>query len=146
MPGRKLHLSFGFIFGCFNVILSLYLIKIDEAVFSNSKLMILSFIGLGTLVFMQIAIATVASIFPDFLEPATSKYHRGFFHSQFILAISGLLILLIFLGAIITSDLATKILSVLLSSMILGYLSHLLLDYPLPRFTKKKRLHFFQRW
>jgi len=113
MPGRKLHLSFGFIFGCFNVILSLYLIKIDEAVFNTSKLMILSFIGLGTLIFMQIAIATVASVFPDFLEPATSKYHRGFFHSQFI---------------------------------ILGYLSHLLLDYPLPRFTRKKRLHFFQRW
>jgi membrane-bound metal-dependent hydrolase YbcI (DUF457 family) len=115
-------------------------------VFNTSQSTILSVLGLGTLFFIQIAIAIVASVFPDFLEPATSKYHRGFFHSQFILIISGLLIFLSFLGAIITSDLATKILSVLLSAMILGYSSHLLLDYPLPRFTRKKRLHFLQKW
>ena len=146
MPGRKLHLFFGLLFGCLNVVLSLYLIKIHEAVFTTSKIMILSILGLGTLFFMQIALAIVASVFPDFLEPATSKFHRGFFHSQFIFIAASLLNLLSILGAMISSDLATKILSVLLSAMILGYTSHLLLDYPLPRFTRKKRLHFLQRW
>jgi hypothetical protein len=146
MPGRKSHLFFGFIFGCLNVVLSIYLIKTHEAMFSTSKIMILSILGIGTLFFMQIALAMVASIFPDFLEPATSKYHRGFFHSQFIFIAASLLNLLTILGAMVSSDLATKILSVLLSAMIFGYTSHLLLDYPLPRFTRKKRLHFLQKW
>jgi hypothetical protein len=95
---------------------------------------------------MQIALAMVASIFPDFLEPATSKFHRSFFHSQFIFISLSLLNLLSILGVMISSDLATKILSVLLSAMILGYISHLLLDYPLPKLTRKKKMHFLQRW
>jgi hypothetical protein len=146
MPGRKIHLFFGFVIGCFHVILALYLIKVHEVIFTVSEPVFLAMLGLGALFFMQISIATVASLLPDFIEPPTSKYHRGLFHSQFMFIIISLLNLMSFLGAIIASDLATKILSVLLSAMISGYTSHLLLDYPLPKFTRNKSLRYLHRW
>ncbi len=146
MPDRKAHLSLGFIVGCFYIILSLNLIKVQKAVFTVSESIFFAMLGLVTLFFMLISIATVASIFPDFIEPPTSKYHRGFFHSQFMFIIASLLNLMSFLSAMMASDLATKIFSVLFSAMISGYTSHLLLDYPLPKFTRKKSFRYLYRW
>ena len=109
MPDRKAHWSLGFIVGCFYMILSWNLIKVQKAVFTVSESIFFAMLGLGTLFFMLISIATVASIFPDFIEPPTSKYHRGFFHSQFMFIIASLLNLMSFLSAMMASDLATII-------------------------------------
>ena len=146
MPDRNVHLSLGFIVGCFYSILSLYLIKVHEAIFTVSKSMILTMLGLGTLFFMLISVATVASVLPDFIEPPTSKYHRGFFHSQAMVIGASLFNILFFLTAALASDLATKVFFCLFSAMISGYTSHLLLDYPLPKFTRKKSFRYLYRW
>jgi len=80
-------------------------------------------------VFSEVMLFTVCALmssrFPDYLEKPVNKYHRGFFHSKTFLLI--LIIALIYLSVNP------------LSGLILGYLSHLLLDYSFR--VNKVRLH-----
>ena len=70
--------------------------------------------------------ALVRSVFPDILEPATSYMHRSFFHSQPILLIC-IVFLIVFVGM-------SQFYPVLffVAFFVWGYLSHLLADATTP--------------
>jgi len=67
----------------------------------------------SVIIFTALAVSTAT--LPDRIERPTSRYHRGFFHSLFLL---GILIILM-----------TYTVSSPLSGLIFGYITHLVVDY-----------------
>lgn len=71
------------------------------------------------------AIGAAAACLPDFLEPATSPHHRGFFHSIAILLVLG--------WWVISLPIAVTAVGVIGVVAVLGYISHLVADSLTPR-------------
>ena len=70
----------------------------------------------------------IGSIIPDWIEPATSYWHRGLFHSSGTLMAVGLLFGSTALIAVIIAFLSTFSAFYIISCFFLGYLFHLLAD------------------
>jgi len=77
---------------------------------------------------LSAGVGASVSILPDVLEPATSSYHRSFFHSMTFASLSGYLIH----EALNNEDIDNE-LKLILSVMSSAYGSHLVLDGLTPR-------------
>ncbi len=75
-----------------------------------------------TLLFM--GAGAFVGILPDILEPATSPWHRGIFHSSAMLCVMGYLAYRYFWA----KDLTNSDISVVISVLAAAYSSHLVLD------------------
>jgi membrane-bound metal-dependent hydrolase YbcI (DUF457 family) len=73
-------------------------------------------------------VACTGTLAPDILEPATSRRHRGFFHSRGALALIVPFLCLSSLGTIMNSFFSDSTLFYYLSCFLLGYAVHLLAD------------------
>ncbi len=145
MPNKPTHLTVGFVIGCLNLILVMMLTGISEKILAVTSSIVVSTTGLVLLSIIMISVSMSTSTLPDYLEPPTSKYHRSFFHSQVVLVLSAIMYVF---GALVAieSNLVTMVGASLFMASVSGYLSHLILDYPLPRFIQKKPLHILHRW
>ena len=83
----------------------------------NAILMMYGFFGVA-----------LGSVFPDFVEPATTSRHRGLFHSRRALSVTGVLFILSVIIGIFPSGYSDPFPAYPASCFLLGYVSHLLAD------------------
>jgi membrane-bound metal-dependent hydrolase YbcI (DUF457 family) len=111
MPNFTVHFTVGIIVG----IITLSILH-GQNNFVSGQLSILA----------AIALSTVGAILPDIIEPATNPNHRSFFHSFFVLIITGFLSYY-FLTGVDSAELF------MIGFMGIGYVSHLVLDSATPK-------------
>jgi membrane-bound metal-dependent hydrolase YbcI (DUF457 family) len=70
----------------------------------------------------------VGSLFPDFIEPATSARHRGLFHSRRALKFAGVAFLFTTIPVLFVPLIPRSLLLFCISCFFLGYTAHLLAD------------------
>ncbi len=77
---------------------------------------------------LSLGVGATVGVLPDILEPATSSYHRSFFHSMTFASLSGYLIY----KALNNEDIDNEV-KLIMSVMGSAYGSHLVLDGLTPR-------------
>lgn len=82
--------------------------------------------------FFGIVLLAAGSVFPDMIEPATTRYHRGLFHSRGALHVTGIFFLLCAGVVSFLSGFPDVVPVYLASCFLLGYVFHLLADSVTP--------------